>query len=354
MPAIRSPSKILVTGANGYIAMWVVHEFLIRGYTVRGTVRSAKKAEHIQKQFAGFGDKLEVVVVEDITKEGAFDEVVKGVDAVAHTASPFHFNAHRPEELIEPAVKGTVGVLQSVLKHGTSVKRIVITSSVAAILRDEPTPVTFTENDWNQQSLDLVNELGEKAPNMVKYRASKTLAEKAAWKFVEDHKREINWDVTTLNPPFVFGPAIHELTDPASLNTSAKVFYDYVADASKAEAVGNDFLATSGGCWVDVRDLAEAHRLALEKQEAGGERIIICSGPFKWQDFIDAANALDPPPKLSKPIPKGRPGSGSGHPNTVHLTIYDTSKSDRLFGLRYRTMATTTKDTFSDYQARGW
>lgn len=354
MPAIQSPGKVLVTGANGYIAMWVVHEFLIRGYTVRGTVRSAKKAEHIQKQFAEFGDKLEVVVVEDITKEGAFDEVVKGVDAVAHTASPFHFNAHRPEELIEPAVKGTVGVLQSVLKHGTSVKRVVITSSVAAIVRDEPTPVTFTENDWNQQSLDLVNELGEKAPNMAKYRASKTLAEKAAWKFVEDHKREIDWDVTTLNPPFVFGPAIHELTDPASLNTSAKAFYDYVADASEAEVAGNDFLAKGGGCWVDVRDLAEAHRLALEKQEAGGERIIICSGPFKWQDFIDAANALDPPPKLSKPIPKGRPGSGSGHPHTVHLANYDTSKSDRVFGLKYRTIATTTKDTFADYQARGW
>ncbi|KAI5993189.1 hypothetical protein EDC04DRAFT_2910899 [Pisolithus marmoratus] len=354
MPAIQSPCKVLVTGANGYTAMWVVHEFLKQRYSVRGTVRSAKKAEHVQKQFAEYGDKLEVVVVEDFTKEGAFDEVVKDVDAIAHTASPFHLNAQRPEELIEPAVKGTMGVLQSALKYGTSVKRVVTTSSVGAIIRDEPTPITFTEKDWDQQSLDLVNKLGEKAPNIAKYRASKTLAEKAAWKFLEDHEQEINWDATFLNPSFVFGPAIHELTDPASLHTSAKMFYDYVADASKAEAAGNNFLAQSGTCWVDVRDVAKAHRLALEKQEAGGERIIISSGLFKWQDFIDAANALSPPPQLSKPIPKGQPGSGTGHPDTVHLVIFDTSKSDRVLGLKYRTIETTTKDTFADYQARGW
>ncbi|KAI6037909.1 hypothetical protein EDC04DRAFT_2082589 [Pisolithus marmoratus] len=354
MPAVQPPCKVLVTGANGYIAMWVVHEFLEQRYSVRGTVRSAKKAEHVQKQFAEYGDKLEVVVVEDITKEGAFDEVVKDVDAIAHTASPFHLNARRPEELIEPAVKGTVGILQSALKYGASVKRVVITSSVGAIIRDEPTPITFTEKDWDQQSLDLVNKLGEKAPSIAKYRASKTLAEMAAWKFVEEHKQEINWDVTFLNPPFVFGPAIHELTDPASLNTSAKMFYDYVADASKAEAAGNDFLAQSGTCWVDVRDVAKAHCLSLEKQEAGGERIIVSSGLFKWQDFIDAANALSPPPQLSKPIPKGQPGSGTGHPDTVHLVIFDTSKSDRVLGLKYRTIETTTKDTFADYQARGW
>lgn len=354
MPALQSPGKVLVTGTNGYIAMWVVREFLQQGYSVRGTVRSAKKAEHVQKQFAEYGDKLEIAVVDDIAKEGAFDELVEDVDAIAHMASPFHFNAQRPEELIEPAVNGTVGILESAFKHGLFVKRVVITSSVGAIVRDEPTPITFTEKDWNQQSLDLVNELGEKAPNMVKYRASKTAAEKAAWKFVEDHKQEIKWDVTCLNPPFVFGPAIHELTDPASLNTSTKLFYDYVADASKAEAAGNDFLAKNGTCWVDVRDVAEAHRLALEKQEAGGERIIISGGLFKWQDFIDMANALNPPPKLSKPIPKGHPGSGTGHPHTVHLVIYDASKSDRILGLKYRSMATTTKDTFADYQVRGW
>ncbi|KAG6333457.1 hypothetical protein ID866_5627, partial [Astraeus odoratus] len=281
MPVIRPPSKVLVSGANGYVAMWVVHELLEQGYAVRGTVRSAEKGEYIKKQFAKYGDKLEIVVVEDITKladtlqEGAFDRAVKGVDAIAHTASPFHFNASRPAELIGPAVQGTVGILQSTLKHGTSVKRVVITSSVGAVVRDEPTPTTFTEKDWNLQSLEIVNEQGENAPKLAIYRASKTLAEQAAWKFVEEHKQEINWDIAVLNPPYVLGPAIHEVTDPASLNTSAKLFYDHVADATKVEALGNEYLSKAGACWVDVRDLGVAHRLALEKPEAGNERIIV-------------------------------------------------------------------------------
>lgn len=56
------------------------------------------------------------------------------------------------------------------------------------------------------------------------------------------------------------------------------MFRNYVADADKANAAGNEFLANTGTCWVDVRDVAEAHALALEKEAAGGERIIISKG----------------------------------------------------------------------------
>lgn len=354
MPAVDLPCKVLVSGANGYIAMWIILELLKQGYLIRGTVRSASKGQHLKKEFIKYGDKFEVVIVEDITKEGAFDEAVQGVDAIAHTASPFHFNVQRPEELIEPAVNGTVGILRSALKYGSRVKRIVITSSVAAIVHEGIVPTTFTEENWNHQCLEVVKNLGEKAPNLMKYRASKTLAEQAAWKFVEEHKHQIRWDLAVLNPPLVFGPAIHELTNPASLNISAKMFYDYVADASKAEAVGSDFLSQNGSCYVDVRDLAEAHRLALEKEKAGGERIIINAGVFKWQDFIDAANALSPIPRLLKPLPKGIPHSGSGHLGAVHLVSYDATKSDRILGLKYRSISNTTEGTLADYAARGW
>lgn len=78
--------------------------------------------------------------------------------------------------------------------------------------------------------------------------------------------------------PSLSQPAIHEVTTPASLNTSAAIFYNYVADDTKANAAGNDFLAQTGTCWIDVRDVAEAHALALEKEAAGGERIIINAG----------------------------------------------------------------------------
>ena len=98
MPAVSAPSKVLVSGANGYIAVWVVRTLLDRGFSVRGTVRSESKIPHLKKVFKDEFEKglLEVVVVPDITVSGAFDEAVKGVDAIEHTASPFHFKADDP------------------------------------------------------------------------------------------------------------------------------------------------------------------------------------------------------------------------------------------------------------------
>ena len=107
-------SKVLVTGANGFVAVHVVKKLLQGGYAVRGTVRSATKGEHLKKVFVEYGDKLEIVVVEDITlvihlssptlmeliiwmQPGAFNEALKGIDAIQHTASPATLNVNSPE-----------------------------------------------------------------------------------------------------------------------------------------------------------------------------------------------------------------------------------------------------------------
>ena len=102
MVAVSSPAKVLVTGANGYLAVWVVKNYLEAGYSVRGTVRSLSKSAFLTDIFSKYGDRFELVVVEDITKDGAFDEAVKGVDAIAHTASPFHFKATNPDGMMFP------------------------------------------------------------------------------------------------------------------------------------------------------------------------------------------------------------------------------------------------------------
>ncbi|KAF8878449.1 hypothetical protein BD779DRAFT_1554703 [Infundibulicybe gibba] len=219
MTVVQPGAKVLVSGANGYIAIWVVRNLLEKGYSVRGTVRSVEKTAYLKGYFKSYGDKFEAVVVEDITKEGAFDEAVKGVDAIEHIASPFHMNAVDPQELIKPAVEGTIGILKSAAKAGGSVKRVVVTSSCAAVLHVSSEPRVFTEVDWNEQSVKEVEEQGSSAPNIAKYRASKTLAEKgtlpshssrleftavlAAWDFYNSKKPELGWDLVVINPPFV-------------------------------------------------------------------------------------------------------------------------------------------------------
>ncbi|KAF7337332.1 D-lactaldehyde dehydrogenase [Mycena sanguinolenta] len=334
MPAITS-GKVLVSGANGFVASWVVRLLLVHGYSVRGAVRSAEKGAHLVELFAPYGDKFEIVVVPDITVEGAFDEAVKGVDAIEHTASPFHFQADDPAELLEPAIKGTVGILESARKYGTSVKRVVVTSSCAAILNVSPTPQVLSELDWNDQAVKEVEEKGRAASNPAKYRTSKTLAERAAWDFAKKYKDEIGWDVTVLNPPLVLGPIIHDISSPEALNTSARSMY---------RAFTEPEASSGGGCWIDVRDLALAHVRALEKEEAGGERIIIAAGAFAWQHWLDAA-----PP--SSKYQKGTRGAGKDH---VHLLRYKNDKSKRILDMEYRSMEDTAAATIADYEKRGW
>jgi hypothetical protein len=108
-------------------------------------------------------------------------------------------------ELILPAVRGTTSILNSALKHGDSLKRLILTSSVAAVREDTTVPRVFTESNWNNSSVDAVKTKGSEAGPVATYLASKTLAEKAAWEFVAAHRSEISWDLVAINPPLVFG-----------------------------------------------------------------------------------------------------------------------------------------------------
>ncbi|KIJ56315.1 hypothetical protein M422DRAFT_150365, partial [Sphaerobolus stellatus SS14] len=204
-------SQILVTGASGFVASWVVKESNSRGYLVRGIVRSAAKGEHLKELFGG---QFEYVIVEDVPKNGTFDEAVKDVDAVVHTASPVTFDVQDPQKLIGPAVGGTLSILRSILKNGhtclfsprLNVKRVVITSSFGAIV-----PKTYDESVWNNNAVDIADKEGCRTHPGQIYRASKVLAEKAAWEFVDSHKDEIDWYLITLFPSLIFGPIIHEV-----------------------------------------------------------------------------------------------------------------------------------------------
>ncbi|KAJ7209032.1 hypothetical protein C8J57DRAFT_1201092 [Mycena rebaudengoi] len=338
MPAI-STGKVLVSGANGFIAMWVVRTLLEEGFAVRGAVRSVEKCGHLRDTFAAYGEKLELVVVPDIIQDCAFDEAVKGVDAIEHMASPVHLNAENPDEIILPTVKGTLSMLNSALKHGKYVKRVVLTSSTAAVLQDESEPKTFSELDWNEHVLQHVAEKGSTASGHAKYRAAKVLGERAAWEFVEKHKDRLGWDLVVLNPPYVFGPTIHAVSSPEALNLSTREFYKIFTQPSTPATL------QAGNCWVDVRDLARAQVLALVTASAGGERIIISAGPWVWQDWLDAA------PDSSK-YQKGTSGAGK---DALYKIQFDASKSARLLGMTaYRNKEETARDTTADWEVRGW
>ncbi|THH07729.1 hypothetical protein EW145_g3174 [Phellinidium pouzarii] len=346
MPAVSSPAKVLVSGANGFLAVYIIKDLLERGYTIRGTVRSESKNAYLLNLFKKEAQdgKFELVVVPDITAPGAFDEAVKGVDAIEHTASPYHYKADDPSEIIDPAVKGTIGILESVLKHaGPQLKRVVVTSSISAIMSPESNGV-LTEKNWNDSSITQVRELGRAADQGAKYRASKSLAEKVAWEFVEKNKSKIAWDLTTLCPPFVYGPILHDVRSPEELNSSMALFYEAIF--TKRKTLGELAQIQSG--WVDARDVSLGHVRALEVPAAGGERFILSGGEAIWQDWFDVLNELDIP---DFNVPVGTPGAGKAF---KYKQTFDNSKAKEVLGIKFHEKPETALDIVNDLRAKGW
>ena len=143
-------SKVLVTGASGYIALHVVNCLLKDGHKVRGTVRSLKdkkKLEPIKKLANNSPRYLELVEAELLNSE-SWVKAVKDMDFIIHVASPLPINNPSDEnEVIKPALEGTLNVLNAAFNQKT-VKRVVVTSSGLAIAGYKWEEKTYSEQDW--------------------------------------------------------------------------------------------------------------------------------------------------------------------------------------------------------------
>lgn len=260
MTVIDKNIPVLVTGANGYVASWLVKYLLDDGFSVRATVRdktNTKKVGHLNKLAESHPGKLTLHNA-DLLNDGSFDEAMQGCELVFHTASPFIVRglSDPQKELIEPALKGTRNVLDAVNRNA-SVKRVVLTSSVVAIYSDNVETLgkaegRFSEDDWNQTS----------SVNHQPYNYSKTLAEKEAWKIVKAQNR---WDLVVMNPGMVLGPSLAQASDSTSLSTILEIM-----DGTLRSGAPNLRLPI-----VDVRDVAKAHINGAMKETANGRHVLV-------------------------------------------------------------------------------
>lgn len=178
-------SLILVTGASGYMASNLIVEALDAGYRIRGTARSASKAQKTKEIFNS--PNYDAVVVSEMQAPGAFDSAVMGVDAIVHMSSPLTFSSN-PNEVVPPAVEGATSILRSAIQE-PRIQRFVFTSSSTATSLPKPgVKFHIDKNSWNTEVDDYADFPPPYRPeNAFKvYAASKTRAEKAVWKFVEE------------------------------------------------------------------------------------------------------------------------------------------------------------------------
>ena len=347
LPApIEAPAKIIVTGGNGFIANHTIYSLLKAGYEVITTVRSQGKADDVRKTFEQLlpevATRMRTSVVPDITAADAYTKLFadEHPQAVLHLASPFSYDVTAFEkDLMIPAVNGTRAVLQAA-NSTPSIKRIVHTNSFACIydasLGMRP-GYTYTAQDW----CPLTYEDGISASNApTAYRASKAVAEKTAWAYVDAEKP--HFDLVSLCPAMVFGPFLDTPQSlPAGLskiNTSNALIWDVVSAGAE-----NACPPTKGPVWIDVRDVAQAHVKALILPEAGGQRFMLAKGVYCSQEIADLSRELSP--KMQHRIPIGKPGERGFQ---SHFAI-DATKEEKLLGDngKWRDLQQTLSDMLS-------
>lgn len=333
---------ILVTGASSFIGGHIIQLLLNKGYNVRGTVRSkAKEASVLEGIPENQRNRISFAYIADIATDSA-DEAVQDVQGIIHVASPFHFKSTNPEkDMLLPAIHGTESVLKAAHKYNLAqtdetkkIKRIVITSSVAAVT--DPSQglrpgYTYTEKDWAPFTYEQAAASADN-PVLV-YCASKLLAEKAAWNFIE--KEQPAFTIATLCEPYVFGPRVAGFKSFDELNTSNANVWTLITSGKEGT------IAPTRVPWeIDVRDVAIAHVAALENQTETNERYVIAAESFSYQQIADIVHEST---RIPSSIKETTPIGTRGQWPTDHFQI-DSTKAQKQLGLKYIPLKQTIED----------
>lgn len=327
---------VLVTGGSGYVASWIIKTLLGKGFAVRTTVRNktdVDKYKHLLKIAEESKGTLKILEA-DLLITGSFGEAMKDCELIFHTASPFKIaGIKNPQtDLVDPALQGTRNVLLSA-NATSSVKRIVLTASVATIYGDAIDAAklkdgVFTESDWNMTS----------TLHHQPYSYSKTVAEKEAWKIVGEQEQ---WDLVTVHPGFVLGPSLTKRNDSTSID-----FMISMLNGKYKMGVPDLYFGI-----VDVRDVAHIQVSAGLTHAAHGRYIAVSA----TMGTLEMANILRNDYPDNNKIPKTRlpklllylfgPMQGFSWKfirNNLGIPMeFDNSRSREELGINYRSIEQT-------------
>jgi len=244
--------KVLVTGSTGFIGLHCIHQLIEKGYSVNGTLRSKSREEEVRSSLkkANLSDANLSLYECDLMSDDGWEKAIDGCDYVLHIASPFiNGLPDHEDELIKPALTGTQRILK-LSATNPQIKKIIITSSFAAVGDTFNGQTVFNESDWSDPNNNKISA----------YNKSKTLAEKSAWDFMESNP---SFKLTVINPVGVIGPMLSD-----DIGTS-NLFVKKILDGSTP---GNPGLHIG---FVDVRDVARAHVDSIKNEKSDNKRIIL-------------------------------------------------------------------------------
>ena len=271
--------KVLVTGATGYIGLHCIDQLLKQGYAVNGSVRSPDRKDEIYDSLNKNNtptDNLSIYTF-NLTDDEGWDEAMSGCDYLLHVASPISLDAQEEEYFVGPAVAGVERALKFAKKH--QVKKVVLTSSVAAIFETTVLKQYYDESDWSDPNKPEINH----------YAKSKTLAEMAAWDFIKNEGNPFEFAV--INPALVIGPSLS--SDLGESNKAISLLVTGKMPITVPLQFG----------YVDVRDVASAHILAMQNPASNGERFALSEKDLWYEDVAKLlrANGFNKAPKINLP-----------------------------------------------------
>jgi nucleoside-diphosphate-sugar epimerase len=312
-------------------------------HTVVTTVRSQDKASRIKALHPTLPkDRLDFAIVPDIATHDSFDSVFQGdvvFDAVIHTASPNVRSCKDVQkELLDPSIIGTTGLLSSVARLAPSVKRVVYVSSMAALIdasKGNWPEHTYTISDWNPITIEEALDNSSWIPG---YRASKTFAERAAWAFMDREKP--NFTLTTLTPPGIFGPMVRYPSYPLDAPNASNGLFGSLLDGK--------IFPTGLYTWINVKDAALAHVMAIEDNHSVSERIFLTSSEqFCVKDILEII--YDNFPELRDRLPARDTWHIGGYPEGGVYKV-DAARAKALIGRQFVPLKRTVIDTVNMYQ----
>ncbi|KZT58661.1 NAD(P)-binding protein [Calocera cornea HHB12733] len=290
----------VIVGITGYVGSNTGLQALKAGYRVRGTVRSMAKAEELRAVYQKAGadvspDKLQFVTLDDLYNQSKYEGVFAGADGVIHPALPTPSGG---DDWVDQIIQSTLIPLRAASKVG--IKRFVLTATLGTVLMpgspDIPTDRLINDKDWNDagiQAFQTATEEDKKSPSFFRYRyvAGKTLAERAAWNFVETQNP--SFDLAVIIPPMNWGPKLYG---------SSAISLDWLGKLLEGDETA---FSMPPFYIVDVRDDAKLHIVALSDPDATNKRVLAVGNPHGWNEVLAIMRKHYP----KQPIPADRPAS---------------------------------------------
>ncbi|OCL12198.1 3-beta hydroxysteroid dehydrogenase/isomerase family protein [Glonium stellatum] len=339
---------VFLTGAAGFVGAQLVNESFKAGYRVRGTVRREAQVKQLKAHFGPqYGDKAEFIIVPDMTKEGAYDGMLDGVDYIFHVASPLPSgDTNWKKDYIEPAILGTTTILEAATKV-PSIKRVVVTSSIAALKPIEGLPEGVPEKESNIANVRLSPDFSF-ANSGQAYRGSKILADKATTEFVQTKKP--HFTVVTIHPSFIYG---YNLLQSSFAELSPNSTNGWLLEALQTPNPAH------GNRGVHILDVTEAHLRALKvtpeldpdmdpnSWSSGIAKFMLSVQPFDWN-------------KVGDFVREKYPQAGSKIEGSVMKEgVMDTTRAEKILGLKhFRSIEAMVAEvieqqlSFADFQER--